>query len=193
MRARRGGGGAAAIPWSAVRASDSSACVALRDDVAGPARRRVSGARARRLLHEASMSLALEKFIASSADASMRACLFRWFEVAGLSGQFNNDAAIKPRAERRRLRAPPLAPTPEQTNNLDKQESRINAQEALLQRELRDIETELQHQVTGEASRRVSQSRSFDLGASVNESILAAELRHVQPDTSGLIAQCRAK
>ena len=131
------------------------------------------------------MSLALEKFIASSADASMRACLFRWFEAAGLSGQFNNDAAIKPRAERRRLRAPPLAPTPEQTNNLDKQESRINAQEALLQRELRDIETELQHQVTGEASRRVSQSRSFDLGASVNESILAAELRHVETAAAG--------
>ena len=84
-----------------------------------------------------------------------------------------------------RLGAPPLAPTPEQTNNLDKQESRINAQEALLQRELRDIETELQHQVTGEASRRVSQSRSLDLGASVNESILAAELRHVETAAAG--------
>ena len=78
----------------------------LRDTV-GPAN--TAAARARRMLHEASLALALEKVLCSSANVLMREYLYRWFR--GSPVQFQRRPVYRA--------PPPMPPGKERRLQLD--------------------------------------------------------------------------
>ena len=181
-----GGGepGGRAQPVQGAREKDVTR---LRTSV-GPA-----AARARKLLHDASLALTLEKFFRTSADEIMRQYLFVWFEVSHI-------------ADRQLLRMTKLQPPEMPEDSLSYRpsaqlmlssgmtlsylshvsESRMGqlTQEALLVRELADLEAALGYQANIESANRAERLREADQDASVRESILCEELSKSEASAS---------
>ena len=146
-----------------------------------------AAARARRMLHEASLALALEKLLGSGADVLMREALYRWFDAP--SSRFERRSTYhrrqQPTSERRVQvsQAGPVAVASSSSTQLVVNESRYEArlgqltQEALLARELALLEAELVSQSDRDERRHVRDSRGADLCAAVRERILTDELR----------------
>ena len=156
----------------------------LRDTVGSA---NTAAARARRMLHEASLALALEKLLGSGADVLMREALYRWFDAP--SSRFERRSTYhrrqQPTSERRVQvsQAGPVAVASSSSTQLVVNESRYEArlgqltQEALLARELALLEAELVSQSDRDERRHVRDSRGADLCAAVRERILTDELR----------------
>ena len=113
-----------------------------------------AAARARRMLHEASLALALEKLLGGSADVLMREALYRWFDAPSLRFERRSTYHRRqpPPSSERRMQAShagPMALSSSSSTQLVVGESRYEArlgqltQEALLARELAALEAEL--------------------------------------------------
>lgn len=155
----------------------------------GPAN--TAAARARRLLHNASLALSLEKFFRDAADTLIRECFFRWFEASRIADRSGQLLLMK-----RQQSPEPLSYQPSTQLMLSSstalrdlshgREAHMSqlTQEALLGRELSDLEAELGYQASVESANSAERLRKADQVASVRESLLCDELRKSEASAS---------
>ena len=158
-----------------------------------------AAARARRMLHEASCSLALEKGIATSATELMRQGFLHWRSALGVGPSYKHftfGTGLGHAAALRR--APPTAPTaarmranPAGARVFHARESeyaerrRHVVQEQMLARELASMEAEQRQRTAHGTALRALQSREDERWASVREAILVEELRASEAQAAG--------
>ena len=174
----------------------------LRNTV-GPAN--TAAARARRLLHEASVSLALEKILSTKADYAVRILLLRWHNYASMPQVSSSRRARAPESimlgrpaaaaasrhplalvgDGDALSAASLRADMSAARGLlavptlgDEGGSRREflAQEALLAKELDALERELSMQRAGEGLRRADMAEESEACYAVREALLAGEV-----------------
>lgn len=153
-----------------------------------------AAARARRLLHEASMALALEKAMTSTVNQTLLPWLHRWFEAAAIPAWRRRpkpSLAVKyplltisqtPLAAPRDSKNDVLV-VPSRNYSLLPQESasvRGELHEALLTREVARLEAEYEARIAHHAATRMDDARASAACARVRESILAGELRGME-------------
>jgi hypothetical protein len=158
-----------------------------------------AAARARRMLHEASCSLALEKGIATSATELTRQGFLQWRSALGVGPSYKHFTFGTGLGHAAALRSePPTAPTaarmranPAGARVIHGRESeyaerrRHVVQEQMLARELAAMEAEQRQRTAHGTALRALQSREDERCASVREAVFVEELRASEAQAAG--------